>query len=819
MRENKRERGKKLREDEGLSPGVAFQSSLRFTPRVFFVHKDQNIMDMDEPSFHLIAGRSIDSVRPLFSQDSKQLLVPSKSSVCVYSAKTGRIENILGDESLNDCVIDLQHHPKNSNQIIVFTTNGLLQVYDLDSKLSVSSIELFGSEEQKKVVSSARVFQYLDETSSREKTPKTFVFFTLDDRKRRLPALYMKEINLEGDSQPTPKKLKSDPLKDGMMNIFSREGAGGKLRVSFSSSGKFVSFCQDKQMCGSRLPPTKPGPNHLSEISFTCILSHPSEELVATGNDLGQIFLWSNFLDSNKPIKSILHWHPNPVTELCFSPTGSILYSGGSEAVIVCWEIYKDRKFCLPRLGASIKFLTTDRLHNFLSVTKSDNSVDIFTTDLNNFNKRIVPIVESIKSFEKLPSIAYQPQLDCLVARGRPGHLQMIPLGKNDSFKHFDVVGRNLFPEDDPNKMSNPQIWSFCVSSDGNWLVTDDGRDDGINLREERLKFWRFDSAKDTFVPNTIINLPHNKRINFLAFSPDSKTVLSTSDDGTFKLWNYKPGTKSWTSDRSGTGNNGWIPNKASFTSDSSLFALLFRKIVNFYGISKNTLELRDINLYDADLNVPVSGMCFGYKNYSHLFFQVRGRRIKIWNILDQKVIWTFDNSSSLLNLTIDPVSNQISCFSSDNNLLLLSFNKSDPEKSDLLKVPTGKLGSGDGWDIQPMILPKGGRRSKNNLILVTSNQEFFSLENLEENETFIDSVPMDENQTRFFGQVLDCESTFVPLIHPRKIVPQFNVDRLAEQLFLKNPSHTLPPMEQLCDTFMRCLLTGTNIKVEEESE
>ena len=794
-------------------------------------------MDMDEPSFHLIAGRSIDSARPLFSQDSKQLLVPSRSSVCVYSASTGRIESILRDESSNDRVIGLQHHPRNGNQIIVFTTNGLLEVWDLNSKRSVSSIELLGSEEQKsKVISSARVFQYFDETSSREKTPTTYVFFTLDDRNRRLPALYIREISLDSRSEPTPKKLKSDSPRNGMMNIFSREGAGGRLQVSFSSSGRFVSFCQDKQMCGCRLPPTKPGPNHklgpnlkpgpnhLSEVSFTCIMSHPTDEIVATGNELGQILLWSRFLDSNKPIKSVLHWHPNPLTELHFSPTGSLLYSGGLEAVIVSWEVYKDRKFCLPRLGAPIKFMATDRLHKYLSVTKSDNSIDIFTTDLNNFNKRVVPIVESVKSFDdKQPVIAYQPQLDSLVAKGRPGHLQLIPIGRNEPVKHFDVVGRNFFPEDDPSKASNPEIWSFCVSPDGDWLVTDDGRDDGINLREERFKFWRFDSAKDTYVVNTIINHPHNKRINSLAFSPDSKTVISTSDDGTFKLWNYKSGTKSWTSSRSGTSNNGWIPNKACFTSDSSLVAVLFKNIINFYGISKNTLELRDINLYDTDLNVPVSGMCFGYKNNSHLFVEVRGEAIKIWNIFDQKVIWSYNNSSPLLNLTIDPVSNQMSCFSSDNNLVLLSFNKSDPEK-----VPTEKLGSGQGWNIQPMILPKGGRRSKNNLILITSKQEFVSLGSLEESEAFIGSVPTDEGQTRFFidsvpgqtrlfGQVVNGESTVVPLIHPRKVVPQFNVDRLVEQLFLKHPSHTLPPMEQLCDTFMRCLLTGTNIKVEEE--
>ena len=95
----------------------------------------------------------------------------------------------------------------------------------------------------------------------------------------------------------------------------------------------------------------------------------------------------------------------------------------------------------------------------------------------------------------------------------------------------------------------------------------------------------------------------------------------------------------------------------------SSLLGVPFKNMINFYGISKNTLELRDINLYDTDLNVPVSGMCFRYKNNSHLFVEVRGEAIKIWNIFDQKVIWSYNNSSPLLNVSIDPISNQMSSF------------------------------------------------------------------------------------------------------------------------------------------------------------
>lgn len=758
---------------------------------------------MEEPCFRVISGRLISNFRPILDEEAKQLLIPSKNKVLSYSTQTGLINHVLGDDSSADQIIAVQQHPTERDQITTVTCRGKIESWDLKKNKCTFSSDI--SLKEQKRINSAGVFNYKDG----EKGYKTFLFFTLGTK--NIPNFYFKEIH-ESSSEPASKKLKTEVPEHGLLKIFSRH-TPEILHTSFSSSGNFVSFCQGKQMSGCRLPPKNIGPNHLSEVPFTCIASHPRDEVVATGNELGQICIWSNFIEGSRPTKSLHHWHSNPLTDLCFSSHGTTLYSGGQEAVVVAWELATGQKQLFPRIGAPIKFMINDRHNRILVITKTDNSIDILRTDFSKRSDKITTVNEAVKSTDRNRQISYLKYLDSLVIMGRPGHLQFIDVNGKKSVKNFDVVGRNLFPEDE-TLMSNPEIWRFCASPNGNLLVTDEGRDDGINLMEEKLKFWHFDESENTYVVNTLINHPHDTKTDSITISPDSKTVVTTSEDGEFKIWTFRTETKSWMCNHTSASSNHSIPTKVCFASDSSLMAVLSGNQIKFYGISDGNFGFRDINLRgDSNFN-QVSGMCFGHGKNSRLFVEVRGNLITIWDLFLQTVFWRYENYAEIINLTIDTNSNQMTCFSADNSLLMFSFDMKDPKK-----VSTEKLGSGKDWNIKPFVVPKCNRRSKNCIVLFTSDYELIFLDQETGCDIGKDNTAIESAGTRLFGQVVSGESKVVPVIHPQKVVPQFNVDRLVDQMFLKNPSHTLPLIEQLCSSFMTCLISGTNIKVEDESE
>ncbi|KAF7259067.1 hypothetical protein EG68_03495 [Paragonimus skrjabini miyazakii] len=149
---------------------------------------------------------------------------------------------------------------------------------------------------------------------------------------------------------------------------------------------------------------------HEERKQFTCVATHPTELIVATGNRIGEIFLWYNLASSTDDVmdclsdvddemqpeqdsfermrlavqlarscgklidyypvhpsrvnRNLVHWHSCSVSTLCFTPSGSHLLSGGLEGVLVKWDMTEclggsqQRRF-LPHLGSPIAQLTS----------------------------------------------------------------------------------------------------------------------------------------------------------------------------------------------------------------------------------------------------------------------------------------------------------------------------------------------------------------------------------------------------------------------------------------------------------------------------
>ncbi|CAH8633793.1 unnamed protein product [Heterobilharzia americana] len=168
---------------------------------------------------------------------------------------------------------------------------------------------------------------------------------------------------------------------------------------------------------------------------YTCIAAHPNDCIIATGNAVGEIFIWWNlctqmddYLEMLDPIsdnwneneafpesdsfddmkiavkkickegrlvtyypvhpshvkRSVLHWHSMGVTSLCFTPCGAHLLSGGLEGVLVKWDMTdcfggpQQRRF-LPHLGCPISSVHSygGNCEDTITVTLENNSFHI----------------------------------------------------------------------------------------------------------------------------------------------------------------------------------------------------------------------------------------------------------------------------------------------------------------------------------------------------------------------------------------------------------------------------------------------------------
>jgi NET1-associated nuclear protein 1 (U3 small nucleolar RNA-associated protein 17) len=144
------------------------------------------------------------------------------------------------------------------------------------------------------------------------------------------------------------------------------------MGLAFSPSGKYiVAIASHKAYIASSTNLEAGFTKYVSPERLTCLSFHPSEDYFATGDEKGVIRLW--YCLGVPPVKafgiekrtqtSALHWHSHSVTSLSFSTNGAYLLSGGTETVLVVWQLHTGRKEFVPRVGAPIKSISVTHNH------------------------------------------------------------------------------------------------------------------------------------------------------------------------------------------------------------------------------------------------------------------------------------------------------------------------------------------------------------------------------------------------------------------------------------------------------------------------
>jgi NET1-associated nuclear protein 1 (U3 small nucleolar RNA-associated protein 17) len=254
--------------------------------------------------------------------------------------------------------------------------------------------------------------------------------------------------------------------------------------------------------------------------AFVTALAISNDSIIAIGTSSGGIHI---ILEN---LTRLLKWHIDQVKSLCFSQDGKYLMSGGSEKVLVFWQLDTEKQQFLPRLNGEIVEIECQN-EEFLNLAlKLDNqgnheilvlsSVDLqsrllisgprqgYNSDLNNIKKLC-------KAYQKNPSQdAMKLKYDFTTQfKIHPttkqlyfingSNLQVFDFFKNEQAslqKITDTLQTGKVRSE--HKLLDPMVKDFQFTRDGKWLATVEehqhGQVDNLLSKDDHtyvLKLWR----------------------------------------------------------------------------------------------------------------------------------------------------------------------------------------------------------------------------------------------------------------------------------------------------------------------------------------
>lgn len=291
-----------------------------------------------------------------------------------------------------------------------------------------------------------------------------------------------------------------------------------------------------------------------------------------------------------KVIKSKAHWHAHPVTSLFYdtvsSPVDPILYSGGTESVLVTWQMGQGRSKplnFLPRvsLGGIVHVACADRVDdkpsNGILVYSDDNSLQLFESYSKGRIWKIQGLASNGKDNEEQLVQKTVIEVDPIAKGALDAQLVITGLPQAPGFMHwYDATKWRLTAtlevapfnkvsktETDDNPMPVPSITNHAFCNDGKELITIDetpsensytgafvnhGPNGGYGV-VTTIKFWSWGSTPPstnepvTPAPYTLVaamSFPHGpkNRVSALAGSTNGSIVCTVSnDEKAFRLW------------------------------------------------------------------------------------------------------------------------------------------------------------------------------------------------------------------------------------------------------------------------------------------
>ncbi|MGW6153696.1 TIR domain-containing protein [Streptomyces sp. NPDC055144] len=415
--------------------------------------------------------------------------------------------------------------------------------------------------------------------------------------------------------------------------------------VSFSRDGRTVAAADaDGSVTLWNTSTRKPvgKPFTASGRSAESVAFSPDGTMFAASYDDGSVRLWDVLRHS--PMGSPFTGHTSTVTAVAFSPDGSTLASASNDTTVRLWDVRAQRQ-----TGPSINTgkLSTTALSpdgRTLAVTDSNTAVRF----LNVATRRQIGDPLHFGEADKGPVTAFSPD-GTVLATDSYGRKSSVKLWDVRSHRQigklvYGQTSRNVVPAFSPDGRtlaisgeSSLRIWSLAKyrqigtvpgAGSANIAFSPDSRTIATSTADDTVALW--DAATHHRIGET--QPGHPAQINGVAFSPDGTVLATASRDNTVRLWSVATRQQigePLTGHRSGV-------NSVAFSPDGKVLVT---------GSMDHTIRLWDVAAR-RQIGEPLEGHSSGV---SGAVFGPGGRTIVSWSKDDSVRRWNVD-------ATVDPV-------------------------------------------------------------------------------------------------------------------------------------------------------------------
>lgn len=565
---------------------------------------------------------------------------------------------------------------------------------------------------------------------------------------------------------------------------------------------------------------------------WTVVACHPEECIIASGDNTGRIVLWKQPLDNgNKTPRTVCHWHTLPVEYIAFSASGSYMYSGGNEGVLVRWNVESPNiRNYLPRLPAGIAYIAVASDNQTIAVATKDNGIQLVDPQnkINCVIQNLTWGVNCVPGAKLFPAgIIWDPRTGCVILNGRPGHLQFYNPQDSSLLYNLDIANQNYLSQERDKVIVNTEITKAAVSYDGKWMVTVEMRKDQETCIELLLKFWQYKFNSRQYSLNTCVQLPHTGEITAVRFQPQSGEeqdkqylLMTTGVDRKFRLWSpvesdsiYREGVI-WKCESTGFYRD--LPaGAASFSSDGSLLGVTFGPTLTIWDAEINQLK----STLTRDRNI-LRFVEFGQKDCCHLVVSANSTQLNVWSILTLTVVWSVPLRVSLL--TADLKSSFMAAFTEDNKLFVFTPSSPQPvyKKMNLCKENVCVLAATFVPRPQKPTNSSVSWLTHSQLYFIDSNQEllYAEMEGEEQEERYIHNIIKEDQPNTPFSILVAKEThSAVEKVHHNKHIQFGSMSDAAIRELLSGPAHTMPHVSLLCLSFLKSLVVSKQVESNKE--
>ncbi len=276
----------------------------------------------------------------------------------------------------------------------------------------------------------------------------------------------------------------------------------------------------------------------------------PNGRAIATACSDGTVRLWDctngeSIHTFRKSLGVFGVGHRGPVSGVVFTPMGEAILSGGDDNQLIQWDLADYRGQRLPISGWQISSLTMAVKDNLLAVGSGDGRIHLWAMDAGDAPKVL------IQHQDQVTALAVDELGNGLVSGGRDRTIRLwsLPSGRLTrtlTAPKAAIAALACHPQDgrivSGDAEGHVQVWSaenpntglvihkapcaitaLAISPNGEWLA--------IGAENGTLSLVNLQGLGQT------APLRHAWSVRALAFTPDSRMVVSTSADETIRFW------------------------------------------------------------------------------------------------------------------------------------------------------------------------------------------------------------------------------------------------------------------------------------------